>query len=112
LAAEDEVTLWQEGEALALPPLAERAIWRQLDGRPSTEQQALFGVVAEGHIRHLGVDCCAWSRQINVGGYAGCELSVELLDHRADPGGYRGRGRMGARPCAVLGARCTVGTLP
>lgn len=42
LAADDEVTLWQQGEALVLAPLAERASWRQPDGRPSTEQQALL----------------------------------------------------------------------
>ncbi|CAI1066411.1 tRNA(Met) cytidine acetyltransferase TmcA [Serratia entomophila] len=42
LAADDEVTLWRQGEALSLAPLPARAPWHQPDGRPSAEQQALL----------------------------------------------------------------------
>lgn len=42
LAADDEVTLWRQGEALSPAPLPQRAPWRLTDGRPSAEQQALL----------------------------------------------------------------------
>jgi tRNA(Met) cytidine acetyltransferase len=42
LAADDEVTLWRQGEALSPAPLPQRAPWRPADGRPSAEQQALL----------------------------------------------------------------------
>lgn len=42
LAADDEVTLWRQGEALSPAPLPQRTPWRPTNGRPSAEQQALL----------------------------------------------------------------------
>ncbi|WP_201087286.1 tRNA(Met) cytidine acetyltransferase TmcA [Serratia plymuthica] len=42
LAADSEVTLWRQGEALALAALPERPPWQAPDGYPTAEQQRLL----------------------------------------------------------------------
>ncbi|VVA50435.1 tRNA(Met) cytidine acetyltransferase TmcA [Serratia ficaria] len=42
LAADGEVTLWRQDEALSLAPLPERARWRPPSGLPTVEQQAIL----------------------------------------------------------------------
>ncbi|WP_337263450.1 MULTISPECIES: tRNA(Met) cytidine acetyltransferase TmcA [unclassified Serratia (in: enterobacteria)] len=52
LAADSEVTLWQQGEPLCLAPLPERVDWQPPQGLPSAEQQAILArlLVAESGV--------------------------------------------------------------
>lgn len=42
LLADAQVTLWRQGEALDVAPLAARPPWRQADGAPTPEQRAIL----------------------------------------------------------------------
>ncbi|MGG2141753.1 tRNA(Met) cytidine acetyltransferase TmcA [Symbiopectobacterium sp. RP] len=42
LLADDEVTLWRQGEEGAIKPLTPRALWQPVNGDPTPQQQALL----------------------------------------------------------------------